>query len=61
MSYQTVKGTYDTLPERYEKCRYVEELFEQFLDLYGYRLMKTPVIEYSGVFKKYNEWTKLRC
>ena len=55
MSYQTVKGTYDTLPERYEKCRYVEELFEQFLDLYGYRLMKTPVIEYSGVFKKDND------
>ena len=55
MAYQTVKGTYDILGEDYRKFEIVESLFKQFLSLYGYSLMKTPVFEYTGVFKKEND------
>lgn len=55
MAYQTVKGTYDILGEEYPKFEIVQDLFKQFLSLYGYQLMKTPVFEYTGVFKKEND------
>ncbi|MBR2802228.1 MAG: histidine--tRNA ligase [Erysipelotrichaceae bacterium] len=55
MPYQTVKGTYDQLPSRLAQCEELEGIFRLFLDLYGYRLMKTPVIEYAGVFQKEND------
>ena len=53
--YQTVKGTYDLLPDVMEKFNYVENLFRHFLDLYSYQEIKTPVFEYTGVFKKEND------
>ncbi len=52
---QKIKGTYDILPEDYPKFDRVETLFRHFLDLYGYREMKTPVFENTGVFQKENE------
>ena len=55
MAYQTVKGTYDILGSEYKKFEMVETLFKHFLNLYGYQLMKTPVFEYTGVFKKEND------
>ncbi len=55
MAYQTVKGTYDILGEDYPKFEMVQNLFKHFLSLYGYSLMKTPVFEYTGVFKKEND------
>ncbi len=53
--YQTVKGTYDLLNEDLLKFNELENLFRQFLDLYGYSEIKTPVFEYTGVFKKDND------
>ena len=53
--YQTVKGTYDLLPDDLKNFEDLEDSFRIILDLYGYKLMKTPVFEYAGVFKKEND------
>ena len=53
--YQTVKGTYDILPEEFRNFEDLEDSFRICLELYGYSLMKTPVFEYTGVFKKEND------
>jgi len=55
MAYQTVKGTYDLLAEDVRKFNELENLFRQFLNLYGYNEIKTPVFEYTGVFCKEND------
>ena len=55
MAYQTVKGTYDVLPETLAKFNELSDLFRYYLDLYGYKEIKTPVFEYTGVFKKEND------
>jgi len=55
MAYQTVKGTYDVLPEDFWKRERVKTLFSHFLDLYAYKQLETPVFEYTGVFKKEND------
>lgn len=55
MAYQTVRGTYDILNDDYLKFRYVNDLFEHFMKLYGYDFIKTPVIEDTRVFKKDND------
>lgn len=55
MAYQTVKGTYDLLPETMLKFQDLEDLFRHFLELYGYKEIKTPVFEYTGVFQKEND------
>ena len=55
MAYQTVKGTYDLLAEDMNKFNLLENLFREFLNLYGYSEIKTPVFEYTGVFKKEND------
>ena len=59
MSYQTVKGTYDLLPDRMVKFNILSDLFRQFLNLYGYGEIKTPVFEYTGVFQKENDTSDL--
>ena len=43
MPYQTVKGTYDILPEQMMKVNMLKDLFRHFLNLYGYDEIKTPV------------------
>ena len=55
MAYQTVKGTYDLLPEQMQKFNELAEMFRENLELYGYHEIKTPVFEYTGVFKKEND------
>ena len=55
MAYQTVKGTYDLLAEDLAKFNELENLFREFLCSYGYSEIKTPVFEYTGVFKKDND------
>ena len=52
---QKVKGTYDVLPEEFIKFQKIENLFRHFLDLYGYKEMKTPVFEHTQVFTKEND------
>lgn len=53
--YQTVKGTYDILPDDYEKRLRLKELFKDVVECYGYRTLETPIFEYAGVFKKEND------
>jgi len=53
--YQTLKGTYDILPDKFRQYEYLEKKFKEILSLYGYHLMKTPVIEHLGVFQKEND------
>jgi len=55
MTYKTVKGTYDMLPDRMIRFNMLSDLFRQFLNLYGYAEIKTPVFEYTGVFQKEND------
>ena len=55
MPYQTVKGTYDILPDQMIRVNMLSDLFRQFLNLYGYSEIKTPVFEYTGVFQKEND------
>lgn len=55
MAYQTVKGTYDLLPETLLKFQELEGLFRHYLELYGYKEIRTPVFEYTGVFAKEND------
>ena len=55
MAYKTVKGTYDMLPDRMIRFNMLSDLFRQFLNLYGYAEIKTPVFEYTGVFQKEND------
>lgn len=55
MSYQTVKGTYDLLPSDVAKFNELENIFRQYLALYGYSEIKTPIFEYTDVFKKEND------
>lgn len=55
MIYQTIKGTYDILPDEMLKFEKINTLFKHFLDLYGYKLMKTPVFEDTRVFAKDND------
>ena len=55
MPYQTVKGTYDILPDQMIRVNMLSDLFRQFMNLYGYGEMKTPVFEYTGVFQKEND------
>ena len=53
--YQTVKGTYDILPDELKNVEDLEDSFRLLLELYGYQLMRTPVFEYTGVFRKEND------
>ena len=55
MPYQTVKGTYDLLPDTMIKFNMLSDLFRQFMNLYGYSEIKTPVFEFTGVFQKEND------
>ena len=55
MPYQTVKGTYDLLPDQMIRFNMVAQLFRHYLDLYGYSEIRTPVFEYTGVFQKEND------
>ena len=41
---QSVRGTYDIIGEEFQKFHYVNDLFEHFMKLYGYEMIKTPVI-----------------
>ena len=53
--YQTIKGTYDVLPDQYEKRSRLKSLFRDVIESYGYRLMETPIFENTGVFQKEND------
>ena len=53
--FQTVKGTYDILPNDFEVRLKIKNNFMNIAKRYGYRFMETPVFEYAGVFCKEND------
>ena len=53
--FQTVKGTYDILPDAFEKRLKIKNNFMNICNIYGYRFMETPVFEFAGVFNKEND------
>ncbi len=55
MALQTIKGTYDIYGERLRKVEALEDLFKHFMDLYGYMMIKTPIIENRAVFFDEND------
>ena len=51
---QTLKGTYDILPDRYQQYDYISNKFKSVVERYGYKMAETPVIENAAVFMKEN-------
>jgi histidyl-tRNA synthetase len=49
---QNVKGMSDILPPEVAKWQFVEEKARQILDAFAYRELRTPVLEYTGLFTR---------
>lgn len=49
---QTIKGMNDLLPEQSRIWRYFEETVGNLLDSYGYQHIRTPIMEYTALFKR---------
>ncbi len=46
------KGTMDKLPQDVEKWRYVEEKFREVCHRFGFKEIRTPLFEYTKLFKR---------
>lgn len=49
---QSVRGMNDILPDDIYLWQYVEQTFAALLDSYGYREIRTPLVEPTGLFKR---------
>src|SRR5262245_11538518 len=47
---QAVKGMNDLLPPEIDKWRYVERMARETFEAYGYREVRTPIVEYTPLF-----------
>lgn len=54
-NYQAPRGTVDIYGEELTCWQQVEDVFRQFMHLYDYSEMRTPVFEDTGVFKREND------
>jgi histidyl-tRNA synthetase len=52
MKYRRIKGTQDILPEMVGQWQYVEQMIRQYMDLFNYREIRTPVFELTDVFAR---------
>ncbi|MGL5256565.1 MAG: histidine--tRNA ligase [Proteocatella sp.] len=52
MKIQKPKGTDDILPSVISKWYYVEDMFKQVCHDFGYKEIRTPVFEYTDLFKR---------
>ena len=52
MKFQTIKGTFDRLPQDSSKWRFIEDTARRVLERFGAGEIHTPVFEDVGVFKK---------
>lgn len=52
MNYQPIKGTHDIYGQEIEKSQYIEELFSAVAELYAYRKIETPILEYTALFQR---------
>lgn len=50
-----VKGTYDVLPNEVKNWQYLEKKARKIAKKYNFTEIRTPIIEYSGVFHRDNE------
>ncbi len=55
MAIHRVKGTYDVLPTESAKWQALEEKVRALFRQYHIREMRTPIMEYSGVFHRQND------
>lgn len=49
---QALKGTHDILPDEMYKWNYVEGLIKKFCDRYGFKEIRTPMIESTELFQR---------
>ncbi len=52
MKYQTIKGTFDRLPDDAAKWRFIQSTAQRVLERFGAGEIHTPVFEDIGVFQK---------
>ncbi|MDR5694360.1 MAG: histidine--tRNA ligase [Armatimonadota bacterium] len=52
MKYRAVRGMHDILPEESWKWQYLEEKIRTFAHRYGFREIRTPMLEYTEVFQR---------
>ena len=51
-SYIAVKGTHDIFADEADVYLYIQNMFRAVSELYGYRLIETPVMEYTPLFER---------
>ncbi|MBO4236126.1 MAG: histidine--tRNA ligase [Firmicutes bacterium] len=52
MLIKTVKGTKDIMPNQVYRWHYVEKLFRNIAERYGYKEIRTPLFEYTELFSR---------
>jgi len=52
MKYRAVKGMNDILPEEARRFQRVERIFREVVESYGYRELRTPLVEEAELFHK---------
>ncbi|MCQ2792316.1 MAG: histidine--tRNA ligase [Bacilli bacterium] len=52
MNFQLVKGTHDIINKEARYYQQIESLFISLAELYGYNEFRTPIIEYTELFKR---------
>ena len=52
MPIQAVKGTHDLFGEEADGYAYIQNVFKAVCELYGYRPIETPILEYTEVFDR---------
>jgi histidyl-tRNA synthetase len=51
-SLQSVRGMNDMLPQEADTWRFFEDTVREWLHSYGYREIRTPILEHTGLFKR---------
>lgn len=49
---QALKGTHDILPDEVYKWDYVEGIIKKFCKQYGFKELRTPIIEFTELFQR---------
>lgn len=52
MSYIAVKGTHDIYGDEADGYSYIQNVFRAIAELYGYRGIETPILEYTNLFER---------
>ena len=52
ISLRAVRGMNDILPSESPRWRHFERIVRDWLDSYGYREIRTPILEHTGLFKR---------